>query len=400
MKIVSEHNKSIRFLLLFCLIASLAVLAVELADKQFTVEYHGIFSILFAVCFLVMALETLSRIISVLKSGRFCDYLKFDRAEFVWLIASCVIVPVSFLTGYGLLLRWVCLLKMPNVLRRFNDETVFQIIANIIAVLLILFFVVPFLNVIAKALSSPNASVSIFPKDIDWYAMKYVISDTSFIRSFRNSIFITIVGTLISVISMSMAAYPLSKPYMPLRKTMTVFFLIVMLFASSVLAPRILVMNALGLMDSIWALILPSVVMVYYMLLVKGFFEGIPEELEESAKLDGAKNMDIFFRIYMPMSTPMVATVSFFTAITYWNNINNSILYITSNKNIYPVPMYIKNFLGMSPMDVAMNDPKLLSYWDGIEMSYILMSIIPIACVYPLVFKYLQNDVSAGAVKG
>lgn len=83
-----------------------------------------------------------------------------------------------------------------------------------------------------------------------------------------------------------------------------------MLFSGGI-APHILVMNALGLIDTIWALILPSVVMVYYMLLLKGFFEGVPEELEESAKLDGARNMDIFFKIYMPMSAPMVATVGF-----------------------------------------------------------------------------------------
>lgn len=397
--IVTEHNKAIRFPLLFCLLASLAILLIELVDKRFTAEYHGTFSILFAACFLVMAAETLWRIFGAVKTGQFVEYLKFNKAELVWLAVSCVVVPASILTGQDMILRWICLLKLPNVLRRFNDETVFQIIVKILAVLLILFFVVPFMNVIAKAISAPTASVSILPREVDWYAMKYVVGDKSFIRSFRNSIFITVVGTLISVVSMSMAAYPLSKPYMPLRKTVTVFFLIVMLFSGGI-APNILVVNALGLMDTIWALILPSVVMVYYMLLMKGFFEGVPEELEESAKLDGAKNMDIFFRIYMPMSAPMVATVSFFTAISYWNNINNSILYVTSNKSIYPVPMYIKNFLGMNPMEVAMNDPKLLSYWDGIKMSYILMSIIPIACIYPFVFKYLKNDISAGAVKG
>ena len=386
----------IRVLLLFCLMSQLLILETEVIDKQHTVGWHGIFRIIFLMSFLVMFAESIYRMI-LFKDFR--KYIKFNRAEILWIFISCITIPVAMINGNDMIMLWVCLLKMPNILGRFKDETVFQVIVKIIAVLLIIFFVVPFLNVIAKAISSPASVVSILPKDIDWFAMDYVLSDKAFLKSFGNSIFITIVGTLLSVVSMAMAAYPLSKPYMPLRKTMTVFFLIVMLFSGGI-APHILVMNALGLIDTIWALILPSVVMVYYMLLLKGFFEGVPEELEESAKLDGARNMDIFFKIYMPMSAPMVATVGFFTAISYWNNINNSILYVTSNKSIYPVPMYIKNFMGLNPMEVAMNNPKLLSYWDGIEMSYILMSIVPIACIYPFVFKYLKNDISAGAVKG
>ena len=386
----------IRVLLLFCLMSQLLILGTEVIDKQHTVGWHGIFRIIFLMSFLVMFAESIYRMI-LFKDFR--KYIKFNLAEILWIFISCITIPVAMINGNDMIMLWVCLLKMPNILGRFKDETVFQVIVKIIAVLLIIFFVVPFLNVIAKAISSPASVVSILPKDIDWFAMDYVLSDKAFLKSFGNSIFITIVGTLLSVVSMAMAAYPLSKPYMPLRKTMTVFFLIVMLFSGGI-APHILVMNALGLIDTIWALILPSVVMVYYMLLLKGFFEGVPEELEESAKLDGARNMDIFFKIYMPMSAPMVATVGFFTAISYWNNINNSILYVTSNKSIYPVPMYIKNFMGLNPMEVAMNNPKLLSYWDGIEMSYILMSIVPIACIYPFVFKYLKNDISAGAVKG
>ena len=386
----------IRVLLLFCLMSQLLILGTKVIDKQHTVGWHGIFRIIFLMSFLVMFAESIYRMI-LFKDFR--KYIKFNRAEILWIFISCITIPVAMINGNDMIMLWVCLLKMPNILGRFKDETVFQVIVKIIAVLLIIFFVVPFLNVIAKAISSPASVVSILPKDIDWFAMDYVLSDKAFLKSFGNSIFITIVGTLLSVVSMAMAAYPLSKPYMPLRKTMTVFFLIVMLFSGGI-APHILVMNALGLIDTIWALILPSVVMVYYMLLLKGFFEGVPEELEESAKLDGARNMDIFFKIYMPMSAPMVATVGFFTAISYWNNINNSILYVTSNKSIYPVPMYIKNFMGLNPMEVAMNNPKLLSYWDGIEMSYILMSIVPIACIYPFVFKYLKNDISAGAVKG
>ena len=288
---------------------------------------------------------------------------------------------------------------MPSILRKFNDESVFQVIGRIFAVILITFFIFPFLNVIAVTFSSPGEIVNVFPKNFTLFSAKYVLSDNAFIKSIGVSVFVTAVGTLISVISMTMAAYPLSKPDMPLRRTMMIFFMIVMLFSGG-MAPHILLINSLHLTNTVWALILPSVVMIFHLLLLKGFFESVPRELEESAKLDGANNYIILFRIIGPVATPMIATVAFFTAISYWNNINNSILYITSNQNIYPLPMYIKNFLGRNPMDIAQSNPELLSYWDNLKMSYVLFSIVPIACVYPFIFKFIKNGVSVGAVKG
>lgn len=389
----------IRRAMLLCLMVSLGILLAQFIDKRFSENVTRGMNIAFVILWAAMTVEGVYRIIRITKKSGFSEYIKFDKAEFLYLIGSAVIVPLSLFVPSILGYRIICLLKLPNVLRRYNDENVFQIIAKGIAVLLILFFLVPFFNVFANALSAPGQIINVVPKNIDLFAMKYVLSDKAFLRSFGNSIFITLVGTLISVVSMAMAAYPLSKPHMPLRKTMMMFFMIVMLFSGGI-APNILLVNSLGLMDTIWALILPSVVMVYYLLLLKGFYESIPAELEESAKLDGASNFSILFKIVMPIASPMIATVSFFTAITYWNNINNSILYVTNNKSIYPVPMYIKNFLGQNPMEVAMNNPTLLTYWDGIKMSYVLMSIIPIAIAYPFIFKYLKNDVSAGAVKG
>lgn len=394
-----KKNKMIRRILFGCLMISLLILMTELIDHRFTARWHNAMNIIFVVLWLIMEAEAAVRIWTISKKTKFQDYIMFDTAEFIYLILSPLILILSFGVQELLPFRWIILLKMPNVLRRYNDENVFQIIAKSIAVLLVIFFITPFLNVLANAISKPGQIINIIPKNVDWFAMKYVLADKDFLRSFGNSIFITIVGTVISVLSMAMAAYPLSKPDMPLRRTMMLFFMIVMLFSGGI-APNILVVNALGLIDTVWALIFPSVVMVYYLLLIKGFYESIPAELEESAKLDGASNMNILMKIIIPMASPMIATVSFFTAITYWNNINNSILYITTNKEIYPVPMYIKNFLGQNPMEIAMNNPTLLTYWDGIKMSYVLMSIVPIACAYPFIFRYLKNDISAGAVKG
>lgn len=325
-------------------------------------------------------------------------FLKLHKSDLVFCAATLVCLPISLAAGMAGL-GWVVLLKLPGALLPFNNEKVFQKIVNIAALLLVIVFIFPFFNVVAVSLSAPDQIVNLFPKQIDLYSMKYVLTDSGFFRSMGVSIVVTAVGTALSVISMAMAAYPLSKARMPLRRSMMMFFVIVMLFTGG-MAPNMLLMNALHLNNTIWSLIFPSVVQVFYLILLKGFFEDVPEELEESARLDGASNYTILFRIILPVAAPMVATVAFFTMISYWNNINNAILYITSNQSIYPLPMYIRNFLNRNPMEVAMTNPTLVRYWDNVKMSYVLFSIVPVMLVYPFTFKYLKNGVAMGAVKG
>lgn len=367
--------------------------------KRFTPGQTLCLTMVFFGLWVVVEAENLFRIIRFWKEGRIRKYRENNKLELVFFISSLLLFPAAMVLPALGAARWLILLKVPSVLKRFRDESVFQMLIKLTAVCLIVLFVFPFLNVIAMSFSSPGEIVNIYPKKVSLFSVKYVLEDAAFFKSIATSIVITLTGTAISVICMAMAAYPLSKAEMPLRKTFMMFFLIVMLFSGG-MAPNILLMNTLKLTDTVWALILPSVVMVFHLLLLKGFFEGIPTDLEESAKLDGAGNYTILFKIIMPVASPMIATVAFFTAIAYWNNINNSILYITSNQAIYPMPMYIKNFLSRNPMDIAMANPQLLAYWDNIKMSYILISMIPVACAYPFILKYIKNGVTAGAVKG
>ena len=153
-------------------------------------------------------------------------------------------------------------------------------------------------------------------------------------------------------------------------------------------------------MNTIWALILPNVISVYYMFLIKSYYEGLPVELEEAAKIDGETSIGIFIRIIVPLSKPIIATTASFVVVNLWNNYMSSVMYITSNKAIYPVQMYIRNFLAMDPMDIALDNPKLLSYWDNIEMAYLFLAILPIICAYPVLFKFFKGGATAGAVKG
>lgn len=391
-----KQQKVVNIFLLIASLMSFTILITESVYAKFSTQTLNILHLIVALFSVVFLLEGITRIV-VCKD--FKRYLLFNKAEFIYIVFGIVMIPRAlFNEGFGMA-YWVMLLKMPSILRRFNDDIVFDVIGKTFVAILIFIFVFPFLNVISMSISDPGTIVNIFPEGIDLFSMNYVLNDKLFFNSIFVSIFVTVMGTVISVLCMVLAAYPLSKSDLPFRRTFMVFFIIVMLFSGG-MAPNILLVNSLGLTNTIWALILPSVVNVFHLLLLKGFFEGIPSELEESAKMDGASNYKILFKIVMPLAAPMIATVAFFTAINYWNNINNSILYITSNQSIYPLPMYIKNFLNRNPMDIAQSNPELLAYWDNIKMSYIVISIIPIACAYPFIFKYIKNGVAVGGVKG
>ena len=394
-----KRDHMLRRILLFCLLGSLCVLFVELIDRAYTVEYHRAFDILYIVFAVVMLIEAVFRIFRHSAKEGFLDYLKFDKAEFLWLVTCPVVLACASLIPEMAGWRWLVALKMPNVFGRYNDEKVFEIIVEISAVILILIFVLPFFNLVAVAISRPGQTVNLLPKDIDFWGVKYAITDKDFLASFKNSIFITAVGTVGSVAVVALAAYPLSKPHMPLKRTMMMFFMIVMYFSGG-MAPMIVLMNHLHLMDTIWAMIIPGWMSVYNMLLMKGFFESLPPELEEAAKMDGASNMYVFCKIVLPLAKPMVATIAFFQVVGYWNNYGSALLYISSRKDLYPVPNFIRNFMGMSPQSVSGLNPTLATYWNNVEKSYLLFSIIPIMCLYPFVFRFIKGGLATGAVKG
>lgn len=394
-----KRGNVIRRILLICLLVSMAILFVELVDNKFTVDYRSIMDVAFVLLWAVMEAEAVLRIYKLVAGGGFSDYLKHNKAEVLWFVLFPIILVCSFLVPGMAGWRWLMVLKMPNVFARYNDENVFQIIVKIAAVLLILIFVLPFFNLVAVAISKPGQIVNLIPKNVDWEGFKYAITDVEFLRSFKNSIFITAVGTIGSVVVVSLAAYPLSKPQMPLKRTVMIFFMIVMYFGGG-LAPMIILMDTLGLMDTIWALIIPGWMSVYNMLLMKGFYESLPPQLEEAAKIDGATNMYVFRKIIIPLSKPMVATIAFFQVVGYWNSYGSALYYISTRKDLYPVPNYIRNFMSMSPQSVTDMNPTLAFYWNNVEKSYLLLSIIPIMCLYPFVFRFIKGGMATGAVKG
>jgi putative aldouronate transport system permease protein len=198
---------------------------------------------------------------------------------------------------------------------------------------------------------------------------------------------------------MPLAAYPLSKKDFPFRKFFLIFFVITMLFSVGIV-PSFLLLQTLKLTGNIWGLIVISISNVFNMLLYKTFFEGLPEEVEDAAKIDGAGGVAMFFKIVMPMSLPVLASCSFFTLVGAWNSYSGAVIFIgPSYPKAWPLALYIYN-LGEMVAVAAQRDPDVNVNAMNIPSAAIVLAIVPILAVYPYVIRYIKSGISVGSVKG
>lgn len=280
---------------------------------------------------------------------------------------------------------------------RIGDSPTFHVINTIVLLLTAFACILPFFNVLATALSTAGHEINFLPKGFTWGNFKAVFKDVGFWRALGVSLMVTGLGTVLSVLLMYSAAYALSKEDFPFRRGIMIFFIITMVFSAG-MVPNYILVKTLGLTRTPWALILPSVVQVYNMILIKSYLEGVPKELEESAKIDGANSLQTMFHVMIPVSLPCVASVSMFTAVSFWNNYTSALLYLGTEEKWYPLSLYILNFIQSEP-DVL--NPTWESIQKGnIESAMVIVSILPILLVYPFVLKFFTKGVTVGSVKG
>ncbi|WP_261300825.1 carbohydrate ABC transporter permease [Paenibacillus andongensis] len=283
-------------------------------------------------------------------------------------------------------------------------EKIFTFVNHIFFILLGLSTIFPFINLIAKSLSSEAAVVSgmvtLFPIDFQIGTYKYVASNSLFLNAFMVSITVTLVGSLLALFMTTLAAYPLSKPRLRGRKFFIIMYLFTMLFSGG-LIPTYLLMHKLNLIDKLPVLFLPFMINVYNMLIVKSYFESLPDSLEESAKMDGASNMTILVRIILPLSMPVLATIALFYAVTFWNDYFTSLIYINSVE-MKPLQLYLKE-LFVTSTDAFMRtnvDASLNVSPQSIQAASIILATLPIIFIYPFLQKYFVKGVLVGSVKG
>jgi len=223
--------------------------------------------------------------------------------------------------------------------RQALSETVFYFLNYLFLILCSIVTLFPFINVLATSFSSSRAILSgevfIWPVDFTIQAYKNLLEDGQLLKALKNTVVITIIGTAINMIGTIMAAYPLSKKRLAGRKLFLSIMVFTMLFSGG-LIPSFIVVKTLGLMNTYGALWFPAIVSVYNMIIMKTFFEGIPESLEEAAAIDGANDVYILLRIVLPLSLPVIATLALFYAVGWWNNYYNVIIFITKS-NLMPL---------------------------------------------------------------
>ncbi|MFQ9510022.1 MAG: carbohydrate ABC transporter permease [Lachnospiraceae bacterium] len=281
-----------------------------------------------------------------------------------------------------------------------------DMVLNLIMLIIIFLVLYPFMNIIAISFSSPGAitrgEVSLLPVGFNTKGYEMIFGDIAIYRAYLNTILYAVVGTAINLLFTSMISYALMVNDFVLRKPITILLTITMFFSGGMVPSYILILN-LKLMDTIWAIVLPSAISAYNIFIYRSFFKGISPEIREAAFVDGAGDCRILFQMYMPLSKALYATFGLFSIVGYWNMWFEPLLYLKSDLK-QPVQMILRNILftsGVGGMSGAqemvsnqMLNPKNLQY------ACIIATIGPVLLVYPFLQKYFEKGMMVGAVKG
>ncbi len=289
-----------------------------------------------------------------------------------------------------------------NSMKTSKQYHVFRVVNTIIMIFVIFITLYPFLYLVAQSFSSDAAvsagEVTFFPIDFNLDTYKYILKDNKFYRYYLNTILYTIVSTFISVSFTAMLAYPLSKKKLRLNKVFTPLVVFTMYFAGGTIPNYIVVTQWLGLQDSVWSIILPNAISTFNLLLMKSFFAGLPEELEEAAAIDGMDTFKIFVKIIIPLSKPIIATMCLFYMVGMWNEWFTPMLYLDS-KDKWPIALYVRQLVeGANNTEIGSADAS--SVQATLKSATMVLTSIPIICVYPFVQKYFVQGMTLGAVKG
>ena len=293
---------------------------------------------------------------------------------------------------------------------RLRRNTAFDYINIVFMVFFCVTIAYPFLNTLAKSLSSDQAimlgRVFVWPVDLSLKSYQHVINSSSFYYALRNTLFITVVGTLINLTITLTSGFAFARHVIGYK----VLFLLVLftMFFSGGIIPTYLLIRNLGLYDTHWAIILPSAFGAFNMILARNFFQNLPEEVLESSMIDGCNDLRMFIRIALPMSKPVIATLSLFVMVGFWNVFMAGVLYLETPR-LQTLQMYVRavvfqaqnaldsNALLQSQQD--MRDPASVLGAEPIRAVVLMLATIPIVCVYPFLQKYFVHGINLGAVK-
>lgn len=282
----------------------------------------------------------------------------------------------------------------------------FDILNVILLAMIGLVTIVPFIYIVAGSFATQKELLEkgfiLFPTEFSMEAYKYIFSTSTLMRSLLVTIFITVVGTLINITFTCLMAYPLSRKDMDYRKPIQIMIIFTMLFSGGMI-PTFLVVKSMGMIDTYWSLLLPGAISAFNLIIVRSFFQALPPDLEESAKIDGSSDPGILMRIVIPLSLPVLATFSLFYAVGHWNTYFSSILYINDSTK-WPIQVLLRQIVmlsqGGSLGDTSILEGNFVPPDQAVKMAVIVISTLPILVVYPFLQKHFAKGALLGSVKG
>jgi len=291
-----------------------------------------------------------------------------------------------------------------GVIRESAGYRVFRVANAIVLLLVCIVTLYPFLNLVAKAFSSEGyiaaGKVNLIPMGFNVDTFAVVLGDGMFWRNYGNTLLFTVVGTFISMALTTTYAYALSRPHLKGKGFFVGIAVFTMFFGGGLIPNYILVASFLGWRNSIWAVVVPGALSVFNLLVMKSFFENFPAELEEAAAIDGLSTYGIFFRIVLPLSKAVLATMTLFYAVAQWNSWFSAFLYL-DNKSLFPVTVYLRNLIaaatGTQDAGAAADAVQISANIQSVTM---LLTVLPIICLYPFIQRYFVSGVMLGSVKG
>lgn len=290
-----------------------------------------------------------------------------------------------------------------------KGQKVYQVVINIILLIVTLCTVLPILLLFMSSITEESSLIvngySLFPKEFGLSAYQYILQNRATIfRAYGITIIVTVIGTAVSLMMTTMMAFPLSLSNLPFRRALSFFVFFTMLFSGGLVPSYIMWTNWFHIKDTLWAYLLPNYLMsAYNVILIRTYLQSsIPEGIYEAAKIDGAGYMQIYTKIVLPLSKPIMVTIGLFTALTYWNDWTNGLYYVTRSKMLSIQALLnrmIQDIQALTASSTA-GGSTITIPTVSVRMAIAFVAILPILIVYPFLQKYFVSGIMVGAVKG
>nr|WP_206108784.1 carbohydrate ABC transporter permease [Paenibacillus thiaminolyticus] len=266
-------------------------------------------------------------------------------------------------------------------------------------ILLVMMMMYPMVYVFSASISDnalvASGEVLLFPKQVTLVAYERLITNPDLWISYWNTIRYTVLHVALTLIVTAAMAYPLSKKWLPGRRTILLLAAFTLLFSGGMI-PTFLVVQKLGMLNTIWAIMLPSLISTWYLFIMRTFFEALPEELEDAATIDGCNSLQVLLRIVLPLSMPVMVTIGLFTAVNQWNAFFDALIYL-NDRSMYPLQIMLRNILIAGTTVQGEGD---MNHLETLKYAMIIIATLPILCVYPFIQKYFVQGSMIGGIKG